>query len=131
MSDDSFERGLYPLDQDPADRCIALLRDLAFEISAASWEMKQQIVEFEENTFQKVEFARRQIEQQQKKVACPSFTPNKAKKCARNKPAKKNNKPNKSKKKPSQNLNSQPEAEKTETDKQPHDASTTVDKEFE
>ena len=111
MSDDSFERGLYPLNQDPADRCIALLRDLAFEISAASWEMKQQIVEFEENTFQKVEFARRQIEQQQKKVACPSFTPNKAKKSARNKPAKKNYKPNKSKKKPSQNLNSRPEAE--------------------
>ena len=67
MSDGSFERGLYPLNQDPADSCIVLLRDLAFEISAASWEMKQQIVEFEENTFQKVEFARRQIEQQQKR----------------------------------------------------------------
>ena len=129
MSDESFEIGWYPSDRDPVDRCISLLRDLAFEVSAAGWELKQQIIEFEDNTFKKIEFVRKEIEEQQKKVAHPSFTPNKVKKCARNKPAKKNNKPTKSKKKPSSSLNFQPEAEKTE--KQSPAASTAVDNELE
>ena len=68
MSDESFEIGWYPAERDPVDRCISLLRDLAFEVSAASWELKQQIIEFEDNTFKKIEFVRKEIEEQQKRL---------------------------------------------------------------
>ena len=79
MSDESFEIGWYPAERDPVDRCISLLRDLAFEVSVSSWELKQPIIEFEDNTFKKIEFVRKEIEEQQKKVIHPSFTPNKDK----------------------------------------------------